>query len=245
MIKENIKVISFFTKFKNSMQFSKVNEINFKNEENMKNFNSFIVNQELFEIRFEDKFSFIKNPFAFFYESIDVNDTDKYITKLMNNFRTIYNLTTLNLPLEREFFDLQIDDTAFEQYCDQLQNETERTKVVSSNYQRNYADNYLIMEWLKSNEFGFRFVPTFFEKIILITNKNNYVDLLLNLLNLIFFWFDIGLLDLYEKFIRVKFLINYLCKKLARKLNIIGLLFSFRSFCLKCLRFFREKVLNI
>lgn len=42
--------------------------------------------------------------------SNELNNADRYLKKLIENFRRSSNSCTLNLPVESEHFDLEIDD---------------------------------------------------------------------------------------------------------------------------------------
>ena len=121
-----------------------------------------------------------------FYDEDSLNDVDKYITNLLNDFKANYNSTTLNLLLERDSFDLNINDTLFDEYFNKIQNMTNYKKSANSNYQRLFAVNYLKENGSKTD---FKFSLMFFKKVIIITNEDNFTKLILNLLNVLLLWY--------------------------------------------------------
>lgn len=133
----------------------------------------------------------------------------RYLNKLVKSFRKSQHLTTLNLPIERKYFHYEIDDDAFEQFYNEMQQQIDESWTVSPNYKRIFAKNYLIIEkrehfrpqkashMSSSGPPDFAFSVIFFKKVMVTTQPDNYVRLILNCLNVLFIWFDIGVLDLY------------------------------------------------
>ena len=130
----------------------------------------------------------------------------RYIHKLVKGFRKSHQMTTLNLPIERKYFHLEINDEKFERFYDQMQQQIDQSNSINLNYQRIFAKNFVTIQLAdKTVAFGrrqpdFSFSLVFFKKIITSTQEENYVRLILNLLNVLFLWFDIGVLDLYAHF---------------------------------------------
>lgn len=141
-------------------------------------------------------------------------------------------MTTLNLPIERKYFHLEINDEKFEQFYNHMQQQIDHSKSINPNYQRIFAKNYMAIQ-LRKDELirrkietpsshlyfpaigrtqpDFSFSLIFFKKIITRTQEDNYVRIILHLLNVFFIWFDIGVLDLYAylyaHLLRIKFLV--------------------------------------
>lgn len=200
------KVIYFLTKTKNSLEFSKTTTL----EPNFR-FTSEI-RQESFKIQYNDKFSLIKNPFSIFSnDETNLNDVNKYITKLLNKFRSVFKMHTLILPLvvsNESNFDLDIQDQLFEQFYNQIQNITDsNTASVNSNFERDFYINHLndIIYNGSDYKMDLIFNMRFFKKIILITNDFNYSKLILNGLNILVFWFNIEIFELYIYILKLRF----------------------------------------
>ena len=133
----------------------------------------------------------------------------------MNGFQESQQLTTRNLPIGQRHFHYEIDDEAFERFHEKMRQQIDQSKTVSPNYKRIFAKNYRNSlnrqnlhhlpysvykrlrqtnhpEWL-----DFSFSVIFFKKVVIRTQSDNYVRLILNCLNVLFIWFDISILDLY------------------------------------------------
>lgn len=241
-ILEKKKKIYFLSRIKKTMQFSKLFELIFKTPNK-----SYSIDQELFTIVQEDKFNLIRNPLSLFYNESDQNDVDKYVDYLILNFKNKYNKSTLNLPLLKENFGLQINDTLFALYFNET-DKFELNKPINSNFERQFATNYLefICDQSDSRP-NFTFNLIFFKKVITITNQSNYTKLILNLLNVLIFWFDFTIIDLQLSINKINqfliailksiknFLINFLnlLQKVSFKFKICRnqIRFRFRMFC--------------
>lgn len=141
---------SFFTKRKNLYQFSKVLKLR-KFSWAGDSPNNFLVSyhysisQELFLLVVEDRFTEIKNlfkgPLFFFGGHDDIDDVNRYLHRLWMGFNET-NRATLSLPLKKDLFDLEVNESAFESYLFE-KNEEDGRAAASSNFQREYAINYL------------------------------------------------------------------------------------------------------
>lgn len=139
-------------------------------------------------------------------------------------------MTTLNLPIERKYFHLEIGDKQFELFYNETQQQIDHSKS-NPNYQRIFARNYMTMYTRDYNKLqikdgtfysdnlpaigrtrpDFSFSLVFFKRVLISTQEDNYVRFILNLLNVLFLWFDLGVLDLYER----------LCTHLARIKSLV------------------------
>lgn len=130
----------------NTAQFSKILKINKVQRGAHWLSSQYAVSQELFQIRHEDKFSLMKqffwNPYSLFYSVGDTNDVNSYLTQLLRGFKRKFNQTTLDLPLRKTLFDLQISDSLFERYSSE-RFEADSKASINSNFEREYAINYL------------------------------------------------------------------------------------------------------
>ena len=127
------------------MQFSKILKFNKLDRSDRWASYQYAVSQELFQISFEDKFSsmknFFKSPLSLFYSTAgDVNDVNRYLTRLLKGFKSAYHRATLNMPLRKGLFNLPIDDALFERYSSE-RFEQDRKAPVNSNYKREYDES--------------------------------------------------------------------------------------------------------
>ena len=206
-----INRVFFMTKPKNKIQFSKLIKLNFKYTNRF--VKSVLISQELFELKYYDKFNFIKNPLSVFYGE---NDAAHYLSNLLNNFKRSFNhLRTLKLPLEENHhFSGEVDDDLFEQYYLQVQKIIDNYLSTDSNYQRLLAINYYLEENKYSQTPDFIFNLIFYKKVITITNRDNHIRLIINLLNILSIWFDLGVLDLHIYVHKIKFIFIFIHKLL-------------------------------
>ena len=215
------KKVYFLTNEENTLQLSRLSILEFdklliNGLPSAKKF--YFINHVQFEVIRNDKFNFIKNPLSVFYGANDLNDGDKYLLKLKNEFETKYNLRTTNLPIEKNDFNDEINDDLFEQYYLQVQNITDNQIPANSNYQRKFFRH----TFAKINMFNRPDVPdskfclNFFKQIVQITNDDNYAKLILNLLNVLSLWFDLGVFDLNVYFSYFILLVGHAFKLLCK-----------------------------
>ena len=192
------RISYFMTKPKDKIQFSKLIKLNFIFGRTI------LISQELFELTYYDKFNFIKNPLSLFYGENGLNDAAHYLNNLLNNFkRSFNNLRTLKFPLKENHFKFEVDDDLFEQYYLQVQNVTDNYLSTDSNYQISLATNYY-HEYVDRKSYDFNFNLIFYKKKVVISNDDSSTKLVLNLLNILSFWFDLGILDIHIYFSKVK-----------------------------------------
>lgn len=173
------KTIHFLTHRTNTMQFSKILKMRKFTPTNDSIDSSagppidfhYCVGQELFLIRHIDKFHFIKNlfrnPLSLFGSQVDdVHDVNGYLARLLNDFRETYEKVTLNLPIRKDLFHLEIDQPAFESYFNETYEHDQR-RPVSSIYEREFAINYYRRENKSLNAVGsdFSFSLIHFKKV--------------------------------------------------------------------------------
>lgn len=154
------------------------------------------ISQELQEMHYHDKFQAIKNPLSWFRGAYDSNDVNRFTRRLLNGFRSKYQKVTRNLPIKHSLFDYIIDDSLFERYFNETQSTAKHT--TNFNYQREYAINHSNheMKMVDMNDFVFSLI--FLKKVIIATNGDglSYAKFLLNLLNLLSFWFNLSVISL-------------------------------------------------
>ena len=217
-----------------TMQFSKILKINkFERRTNWTSF-QYAVSQELFQIRFEDKFSsmknFFRNPNALFSSVGDINDVNFYLSLLLKGFRLKFNRATLNLPLRRCLFDRQIADDLFERYSAE-RFEQDRKMAAYSNFQREYAINYLnLKKTLYDSEDSFHnetapdlsFNLIFFKKVIVTTNGDSYPNLILSFSTALALWFGFLLLNVPIYVLVLKRFLLLLIESLLKVANLVS-----------------------
>lgn len=210
----------FLTRIKNTLQFSKLNYLDFQNHKMNKAY-GYAIESEFFEIEFNDKFNLIKNPLSLLYGSNNLNDANQYLNKLVSNFKLICQMQTLNFPLNRDKYDsnLEFSEHLFDQYYRQIQNETDYKTPSNLNYKRQFIINNLDKYPIDESDFDIKFSLIFFKRILEITSEDNYAKLLLNILNLFSFWFNFNVLDLHIFIYKIKFITASLHKMISKTKN--------------------------
>lgn len=194
------KTVLFFSKKRSTMALSKTADLLFEDY-------YYYINHENFKINYKDRFTLIKNPLSIYYylfkEENYLHDVDRYINRLINNFKNQYNLTTLNLPLEQKNFGYKINDQLFEKFYREKQNVTDHKLPGNLNFQRQFALNHIKKEpkSLSNNQDNltkpdFTFSLIFFNRLVSITNRDNLAKLILSMLNALSLWFDFKIFDL-------------------------------------------------
>lgn len=175
------------------------------------------ISQELFLMRFEDKFQamkrFFQSPLSIF-SSDDLEEmTSSYLSRILKEFKESTGKVTMNLPLRKRLFDQEIDDALFESYLSKTVEANQR-EPISSNYRREYAVNFLRKDFQSHatlNDIGDETRPDLvfslihFKKVIVATNEDeNYAKFILNLLNVLSTWYSLKLLNvpLYVRYLR-------------------------------------------
>lgn len=97
-----------------------------------------LVNNDRFEFL---KFHFWKNPRTLLFAPRKP-DVSMYLANLKNKFKRKHNVTTLELPLQRDEFHLTINDTLFRQYYDEVQLPQDQSTPDSLVYGRQILDNF-------------------------------------------------------------------------------------------------------
>ena len=99
--------------------------------------------QEPFLFRLIDRFVHIKNffrdPIGLFLNYNDINDVNVYIIRLLNAFRNTYKKVSLNLPIPNNLSNMEIDDSAFDEYFFKHDLKT----PLGVNFEREYATNLM------------------------------------------------------------------------------------------------------
>lgn len=219
-----VRTAHFMTNHRtNRMQFSKVLKIiKFDNDSFWTSYKYFI-SQELFLIRFEDKFHLIRSSFK-------NHSPADYLRRLLEGFTETHRKATLLLPLREDLFHLQINDSLFENFSEQFEQHSNSTG--SSNFELEYAINFMHMEQKMydveedeiRNETGpdLSFSLIFFKKVIVATNDGNYSNLILNFLNALSLWLNGRLSNLPVYLLALK---RSLLRLRRALLNVCRLLF--------------------
>lgn len=231
MIHRAKQMIYFFTKKPYSLQLHRIVAFDFDEALNT----SYYIKQGFFEYVIADRFELLRNPLLLFRKETSVNDVDEYMTNLLKGFEKSHNRTTLRLPLVNvpvetnsgpnnlTTFDLAINDSLFEEFY-QIRNEAEQNVVASLNFRRHFVFNQLSKQTIEdldgqeSNDSDLEFSLSFFKGVFCFTNSENYIKLIINLLNVLLLYFDVGVLELHGFKSYLIFVIKFFVRKLSGKL---------------------------
>ena len=192
LINQLESTIYFFTKISNTMQFGRVNELKFSH------FPSITADQEIMELNYNDKFSWInqilKNPLLLLQDNDNSNDANLYLLNLIKKFDVNYNLSTLHIPSEKENLNNEINDDLFEQYFKQNNDFDSPTnsRTVRVFITTNIKNAFSVLDGP-----NFKFELNFFKSVMKYTYKISFTKVILNILNVLSLWFDLCILDLH------------------------------------------------
>lgn len=189
------------TRIQKTMQFSKIVALNYKrSDEESSLWPSFSLEQEFRREIYYEPLGLLKHPLSLFYaQKTPINDVDAYIRRLVSDFKgkTNNNITSLSLPVERDQFDLRINDTLFDQFIVE-RNKTELWAPTNPNFDREYAVNHLRKSLLpEANGPDFEYGMIFLRRLTIETTRCAYGTLLLDLLLAASFWFDLSAIGLF------------------------------------------------
>ena len=163
----------------------------------MKSF--FLIQPVVTEYDYTDRFYYIKNPLALFRVESYVNDDRLYYKKMLENFRTITNRSSIirSLKKEKDEFSWEIDDQLLEQYYLQIQMNVDNSPYINPDYNVEVYDLNTLTFYSTVDQPEIIIKPTIFKCKIITTNDSNYIKLLINILNSLSFWLSISVMDLH------------------------------------------------
>ena len=207
----NRKTVYFMTETK---------ETGFSNVENLvydyqrKGETRYSAKQNKLTVKYEDRFSFMKKLLSTSYED-HFNDLDGQLSELKGSG---LDFKTLKIPVKKRDFDCEILDDLYEQLFVQIKNKTTYNLLDSLDYQQTFSFNQLKKFVYSDSDFdyydegfdlfdpydpydsAFTFSLVLIKKTLSAKNEENFAKLVLNLLNVLFIWFDLGILDLHPIF---------------------------------------------
>lgn len=221
------RFVYFMTKARKSAEFSKIIFLNYWwiNGPKTRWPLSFSIAQEVSSYKFKDRFGFIRKHFRSFQED-DPRDLDGELLELQNNQ---HNLRTLSLPLREDDFGLELEEDLFEQFYS-AEKRTNQNRLVNSKFEQAFYDNHF-RHSQSGSDFVFNLV--FLQMVVSSSNEENISKIVFGFLNVLFIWFDLGVLDMHPRFVH-----DYLLVYLYRHLP--GLIFKkLKKFKFFLLKFFR------
>ena len=182
---------------------TKTKEIGFSNVVNLvyvfskigRSFDRYSAEQSELRVMYEDRFSFMKKLLSTAYED-DFNDLDGQLPEPKSNG---FNFKTLKIPVKKHNFDFELQDDLFEQLFIRLKTETTLNLLNNLDYHQTFVFNKL--KRIYTDPSFFTFSLSFIKRTLSAKNEENFAKLVLNLLNVLFLWYDLGILDLHPIFI--------------------------------------------
>ena len=193
------KTIFFMTKTNETTGFSNVANLVYDFKYGGRSYDKFSAEKSELTIKYEDRFSFIKRLLSTPYGD-DFNDLDKQLPELNSGE---ISFRTLKVPVEKEDFDFELRGDLLDQLFIQInQTETTRNWLDSLDHQQTFVFNQLKqVELTNLYDSDFTFSLALIKKTLSAKNEENLAKLVLNLLNVLFLWFDLAILDLHPIFI--------------------------------------------
>lgn len=176
------------------------------------------------QVKYKDRFknlkNLLKNPLSMLLGEIDLNDADQYLNNLVNNR---FGIRTLNLVLEQQDFEHEIRDHLFEQFFSQVQNASDHSTPIDLDYKREFAINHVKFHSDREpDDSHLSFALIFMKKRILATNDSNYALLTISLLNVLYLWFELAVLDLPILFTKVRPLFSFIHRSLSNRASLLA-----------------------
>ena len=153
---------------------------------------TYSIDFELFEIKKEDNFLFLKDPLSSFNQKTDSLD---YLGKMKQKFKDSYGLASRQILLDEDF-KLEIDDLLFEQFYLQIQKFTDLSGLTFSNYKQNAYNIYSQTRFRPLYYPDFTFSSSLVTRKVDIFNEDNFTKLVISILNALSFWLGLCILDL-------------------------------------------------
>lgn len=222
------RIVLFMTKSKETAEFSKI--INLEHGWRGKSyqwFPGYEVTSRTSLYKVEDRFSFIRRHFSSSQEGEASDANAQLLVELQPNE---FNLTTLNLPIQMSDYELEVDEDLMDQFLKQ-KNQNKQTNLNSQRLLE-FAENSFKREINYKSDFSFNL--NFIQKIVSSTNEENFSKLILGLLNVLFIWLDLGVLELHSVFLYsfacLRDKINQFCRIICKYLNKLKLRL-YKSLC--------------
>ena len=198
--KTNLPALFYFAiKRKNSKEFDGL--FRSRSEDKIRHrFKIEILKQELI-----DQFKFLKHPISSLYDLIygsKANNLTEYFDEMLQQFKVGYNLTTSLIALEDEYFAYEIEDRLFHQYYMQVQ------QPIDSLTRPNFFTDFTVSEFVFFHDFidpnqtepDFEIASSFFIYHTRITNEQNLIKFLQDVLNAANLWMNLSNIDLHVFF---------------------------------------------
>ena len=190
----NKKTIFFMTKTNETTGFSNIANLV---HDLMEMALQYSTEQSELTVKYEDRFSFIKRLLSTSYDD-DFNDLDGQLPELKSGG---FNFKTLKIPVKKRNFGCELRDDLLDQLFNQIKTKTTSNWLDSLDYQKMFVFNHLKGFEYKDLDSDFTFSLSLVKKTLSAKNEENFAKLALNLLNVLFLWFDLGILDLHPIFI--------------------------------------------
>lgn len=157
-----------------------------------------ISQRELVQLSYKDYFYWV-NPLVFIFEGKP--ELSSYFTRLRDAFKTKYQSATLSLPLQKEDFNLNINDTLFERFYEEYVREN-GPPIDREHPEMEFAVNEMELNYkfpapmAKHPNYDVKFSLAFLKKVVKQSNAGAYLEFVAYLLNALLVLVVIGLFDL-------------------------------------------------
>ena len=144
-----------------------------------------------------NQYQALTNPKLWFWNGYAINNVTLYLNQIREEFRSRFNRSTKLIPLYEDYFDLQINDSLFDQFNVKYIKEKENAGLLDLNFQRSLFE--VIIYPSKNNETGSLALDKIFYGVETKITKSE--ALIQNLLVVAFIWFNLYMMDLNSKLI--------------------------------------------
>lgn len=192
---------------------------------------------ETFEIIVEDKFERLKNLKNLFTERTKLNQRAEYMNEMLRGFKKICNKTTRSLFYSdyQNDSNLEYDNDLLDQYYLQIQNISDFKRFTGKNANIFYYKASVQYGTVLDNEFGmdslgsgFVFSMALTKRIVYTSNENNFLKLILIILNTFSFWLSVSIISILDFIYFDRILLMFI--KFHKKLIFLKFLFKNKLF---------------
>ena len=149
---------------------------------------------QYFEISRQDNFELLREPRSLFYERSSPNDQTKAMSRMKDQFKARFGLTSRENLLDLNDSACPIDESLYRQYFLQVANKSNQPSSLNFRQRRFNILNQISHRYNPSYDFSFSI--SLISRQTEIVNEDNYGKLLISVLNTLSLWFNICVLNL-------------------------------------------------
>ena len=147
-----------------------------------------------YSLTYYNRYQTLTNPSLWLSNGFKINDINSFMNQIKKEFKNSFNYSTKLVPLMKTYFNLKINDALFEQFNIQYVSKNVKN-TIDYNYERTFffSKKYSLRTGEDREEGSLIIDKVYYSYYITFTNRS---DFFLNLLNIMFLWFNIYINEL-------------------------------------------------